>query len=442
MDEDETFERLRAADPARHHVTPDAAELLARIRNSAAPDEEVTTPISLSERRQRSPRRQWLSVAAVAAACAMVGGTGGYLLGAESPFTEDHYSTVGSEGDESASVVEPGLSGNSDTSADSMPEIWPSQRGREVFTAQGLSGDESTSMVYSVDTTEAVSESMFDTLKTLFSVQGETRTEWGSFATGDGNELTLTLSGGAPAHFSFQDNAMLQDPQPRAVDQASDAAIDVVASLGFDAGALSADSTETTYYYNDSERDVVAVAITLTDPPIAEALSWFFVYNGPTLLSAQGPLGEVVELGDYDVVSPQAAVDRLTDPRFGSSPWGMMPLAETRAINESSQVMPEGGVQDSTDPASPSVSLSPDTSVSSPPNVVDEDTAPEPQSAPEPGNDLAWTVTEQVITEASLTYSPYTLDDGTYLVLPVWVLTAESGSQYSVMAIADRHLQF
>src|SRR5690606_8692608 len=47
-------------------------------------------------------------------------------------------------------------------------------------------------------------------------------------------------------------------------------------------------------------------------------LQWGASFTGGGLQSLHGFLAPVVELGEYDVVSPAEAVERLGDPRFGS----------------------------------------------------------------------------------------------------------------------------
>lgn len=124
--------------------------------------------------------------------------------------------------------------------------------------------------------------------------------------------------------------------------------------------------------------------------------------EGISSLSGSAPAA--VDLGEYPVISPAAAVERLTDPRFGATrSWDQWGIAAVDVAQE---------------PAS---------------------SAPTP-STPAPGDSLPWAVSTVVITSAELTLATYTADAGTTFLAPTYLLTGEDGSRWTVIAVADSHL--
>lgn len=101
-------------------------------------------------------------------------------------------------------------------------------------------------------------------------------------------------------------------------------------------------------------------------------------------------------LGEYPVVSEEAAVGRLGDPRFA----GPAPGAR--------QAAPDGD-------AGPS---------------------------PAPGGPIAWPVEDVTIVSAELTEVRYTLPDGAVLVVPAYDLADAAGSSWTVLAVDEEALDF
>lgn len=455
MDDNTRWEQLRAADPARHSSPPDLEALLALTREKIARDDSANhndntpdtahdkTPgasnvIPLSSRRRVT---RVLPFLAGAAAFGLIMGGGGYVIGAQKPFTDNHYSTVGDPTASGTPDIQPAPphSGTEQLT----PEMWPVPSAREVYRAgDGLSTTTSTGVVSSVDTTDVVTPAMFDTLKQVFQVQGGTRTEWGSYVTGDGADLTLSLSGGAPAFFYFQDTAVLDADGTPDTDTAINVATGILNDLNIDPATLSMTTSTSTYFSENNERDVVVVEATLSDNATQDALSWSFVVNGDQVYSASGTLGDIVALGDYDLVSARDAVSRLGDSRFSVTATGIMPMIERHLSGpqtESGQLNlrdNQSHAESTGDASSPDAPVG--TSAQSTP--LDRDTPPEGVGALAPGAVLPWPVTVQTIVAAELTSAPLTLDDGSYVIAPVWTLTAESGREYSVIAVAERHL--
>lgn len=139
-------------------------------------------------------------------------------------------------------------------------------------------------------------------------------------------------------------------------------------------------------------------------------MSWGASLSGAGLQSMNGSLAPLAQLGEYDVVSPQEAVLRLTDPRFGSSGGGYYPLA-----------------------AEDTAGTMEDTQTSSTPSV------PAPVAA---GSRIAWPVSEVTITEARLGLAMHTQPDGAVLLVPSYELTSSDGAIWTVIAVADSQLDF
>ncbi len=136
--------------------------------------------------------------------------------------------------------------------------------------------------------------------------------------------------------------------------------------------------------------------------------SWSADVTGDGILSFNGPLAPLTELGDYDVVSPAEAVERLGDPRFGATPVWTDDVAILQAEPET-----PGRSWDDPPPAAPDV------------------------SSPVP-----WPVSEVTIVEADLALTQHGTDDGGVLLLPAYELSDGDGRTWSVLAVADHELAF
>lgn len=126
-----------------------------------------------------------------------------------------------------------------------------------------------------------------------------------------------------------------------------------------------------------------------------------------TVYSFSGPLAPVATLGDYDVIGPAQAVERLSDPRFGHSDYRL--AAGTGPVPDPAMVRPWG-----TPPADP----------------------------PAPGTAVPWPVRDVTITGAELTLTTTTTEDGVTLVLPTYSLSDSDGGTWTVVALAEHELAF
>lgn len=476
---DEALTRLRAADPAAS-ATPDLAALREAVAarlgpaGAAAPvagaahaaadtEEDVvvvdrqgrTVPTDELARRRR--RTGWSSrVAAVAAGALVVGGGGGYAIGA-----------AGGGGDGTSEpaivVADPGGGGQEAAADMAVPEMaargggedaawWPGWFSRTVFTGSGLSADGGTARAWAFDPAAAFDAQTAAAAAAALGVSGEPRNEGSVWTVGptDGTGATVQLYADGTASLGFYDPAKdpwfcaapgavdgggggtsdgdagttdgpTVEPLPEVVpepmpvepceerdlgpapqgDAAESAVRDVLAALGEDAGGYDVVAEE-----GGDERWSYVTAHQVVDGQ-RTGLVWGASFTGAGLQSLNGSLAPLVDLGDYAVVSPQEAVERLGDPRFGS---GGGPVAWR-----------EG-------------SPAPDAAVSSPQGPGD---LPRPPSA---GSAVPWPVTEVTITEARLGAAMHTQPDGAALLLPTYELTGSDGSVWSVLALAEEHL--
>jgi hypothetical protein len=132
-------------------------------------------------------------------------------------------------------------------------------------------------------------------------------------------------------------------------------------------------------------------------------------------VSVNGTLAPVVALGDYPVISPRAAVDRLNDSRFSGFFGGVMPMATTRG-GVALEATVSSGVAEA--PAVPT-------------------TPPAPMT---PGSPFAWPIGDVTITGCELGVAQSFTNDGATVLIPTYLCTGADGGQYSVVAVADASL--
>ncbi|MFI2365585.1 hypothetical protein [Promicromonospora sp. NPDC019610] len=113
--------------------------------------------------------------------------------------------------------------------------------------------------------------------------------------------------------------------------------------------------------------------------------------------TAQVRSADGASLGTYPVVSEEAAVERLSDPRFAPAARG---AGESGAGGDASA------------------------------------------AAPAPGGPIAWPVEDVTIVSAVLTEARYTLPDGAVLLVPAYDLADAAGSSWTVLAVDEELLDF
>lgn len=449
--------RLRAADPAAS-ATPDLAALRAavqtRIATEAAEPGPVVTEedvevvdqhgraVPTDELAARRRRTGWpLRVAAVAAGALVVGGGGGYAIGAAGGGSPAEPAIAVANpfgaGQESAAAGDMALEDMGRGGGADMAASWPGYFGRTVFTGSGLSADGGQERAWAFDPADAFDAETVAALAAALGVDGEPRQDEWFWSVGptDGTGATVQVYGDGTASFSFYDPAkdpwfcpspgvaedraegdvereepMIEplpgepcgerDLGPAPQGGAAEAQLrDVLAAVGEDPAGYE--------LVAESPGDALwsyVIAYQVVDGQ-RTGLTWGASFTGAGLQSVSGSLADLVDLGEYGVVSPQVAVERLGDPRFGA---GGGPVA----FREGSVTMDEP--------------------VSSVPSGL-----PQPPAA---GSTVPWPVAEVSIVEARLGTALHTQPDGAALLLPTYELTGGDGSVWSVLALADEHL--
>jgi hypothetical protein len=470
MTEDAAVARVRAADLASA-AEPDSTGLRTGV------DERIggTGVDELAARRARRWASWPVRMAGVAAATLVVGMGGGYAIGAAGdgqgaapPITLQAPVPMGADGAEMAA----------DTAVRTDMAIWPGYWGRTVFTASGLSSAGGSAQAYAFDARQAFSEQTIAALATALGVEGNPSLQDGMWTVGpnDGSAASVQVFADGTASVYYYDPTKdvwrcvtpqetlkleedaaaeggvsqpsegdgTQPPDegvvppdegvvppdegvvppdegvvpPDVIDPCTeqnlgaapkgDAAItvlrDTLRAIGLDPGDF---EFVTEDYGEDAWTYVTAYQVVDGQ---RTGMAWSASLSGAGLQSLNGSLAPLSPLGEYDVISPEEAVQRLSDPRFGSSGGGYYPLAEDGATR---------AMEDAPVAATPSV--------------------PAPVS---PGSRIGWPVSQVTITGARLGLAMHTQLDGAVLLVPSYELTSGDGGVWSVIAVADSHLDF
>jgi hypothetical protein len=452
---DTAYERLVAADPGadaeprlgvlRAKVDATRAEAPAPITGDVPA--VAPTPDELAVRRvQRQRQRPWLVAAAVAGAVAI--GGGGYAAGTAA-LLAGGTATGGagvaearstSEGGAEPAVPMPGdgVGGDAATSGEAMAggatraemggaadSSYPTWfEGRAVFHASGLSTEPTSAVAYALDARAVATEDSARRLAAALGVEGEPTWSYGAWSTGpqDGTGPTVWLSADGNAYFSYNDpladpwrcepasaGAEPSCPQPPATQVSDDAAIaalsDLLTRVGLGLAAYELEVQPAAegdpvrwalaYQVIDGKRTGIQVSASVGDAGIA----W-----------ADGALAQPTSIGEYPVISPAAAVERLGDPRFAGAAW---PIASAQEIGEIEHPVDPGPGEPTSPPAPPSS-----------------------------GSAISWPVSEVTITEARLGLAQHHQRDGSVLVLPAYELRDAQGNSWSVIAVAEEAMDF
>ncbi|GAA2722204.1 hypothetical protein [Cellulomonas aerilata] len=462
---DDAFDRLRDADPAAG-LEPDTASLDAAVR------ERADRPAGDELARARAARRpgRWGAVAAVAAGTLLVGSVGGYALGSrEGTGTGSRTAAAAitlSDATTGAAAGAAESSAAGDTAArSSVPDapaaeggtamssrLLPWFGGHTVFTAQGLSDDTGTAQAWAYDPAQAFSAETAAQVAASLGLAGEPRLEGGIWLVGpqDGVDASLQLQPDGVTSVSYYDPSLdpfacppsLAVPEsgvegqdgggqgepgkdavvppdctPRELPPApqGDAAVararEVLAAAGVDADRYEYEAAE-----SGTPELAYVSAFEVVDGQRTGTI-WSVSLVGDAVQSLYGALAPLVPLGDYDVVSENEAVARLSDPRFGASGGGVVAASV-------------GGVAvDSDGAATTEPAPAPMGEPTPPPSVT-------------PGSPLGWPVVEVVLTGARLGLAQHTLPTGATVLLPAYELSADDGTAWSVVAVADGELDF
>ncbi|KSW29378.1 hypothetical protein [Cellulomonas sp. B6] len=465
--EDAAVARVRAADPAAD-ATPDLPRLQARLTGTTGVAvggavhgdghvDEDGDELAAARRRRRGPAR-WLQVAAVAVGVGLVGG-GGYAVGAaggDAPAAPP----IALQGVSPASG--PAMEMGAGTALADRAKIAPGWfGGRTVFTADGLTGAAGTGRAWAFDATGTATRETAARVAEVLGVDGEPRQEWGQWVVGpnDGTGATVSLGIDGQAGMWFYDRAWdpslcgldtpgsapsvepAPDPaggdlattepglaiapvQPEEVapadpsvcdpastprgDAARSAARDLLTRLGVDLSGA-----ELTVSEDTGVDGLVSVMAAQVVDGTQTGLVWSVQLAGTGVQSVSGALAPLVELGTYDVISADAAVERLNDPRFGASYGGVVPLA-VRMMDDASAPMTSDVAPEPAEPTVPPV--------------------------PAAGDPIAWPVQQVTITGARLGVTLLTAPDGASLLVPAWELSDADGGTWSVVAVVDDQL--
>ncbi|MBO1753013.1 hypothetical protein J4G33_14465 [Actinotalea sp. BY-33] len=475
--DDVALARLRGADPAAT-AEPDPSALREAVRRRAdlpaagaggsGPDGGAGGDELARARRRRLT--SWPARAAAAAAVALVvGGGGGYALGAAGPSQQDEGGAAavislnsaqdgagspgmqGLPGDSSAATEESGpepltgvIGGDNHAFSEQgrVAELsMPGWGGRTVFTAEGLPTDGGALAAWGFDPGAAFTAEGAATAARALGVEGEVSEADGMLSVGprDGTGASIQLYPDGMVSLSFYDPERdpwaclavrtseeptadeLQDcstrdlgPAPQG-EEAGAVLREVLGDLGLDPEGYEL-VTEGVEGAVESEWSSV-VAHQVVDGQ-RTGVTWSATFTGGGLQTLHGSLAPLVPLGEYAVVSPTEAVERLEDPRFGAGWGGMTPFWGAYGLEgDAATVMPRGGVGSGAGPAEPSL----------------------PAGA-EPGASVQWPVRQVTVVDARLGLALHTQADGTAMLVPTYELTGSDGGTWSVIAVTEDHL--
>ncbi|CAM5788484.1 hypothetical protein [Cellulomonas persica] len=440
--------RVAAADPAADAVldTQHLHATLAATTGVQLPTDE------LAAARSRRRRTRWLQAAAAVAAVAVVG-TGGYAVGANGsdPTIAPPISLGARDADDAqaadgaAEIAGGPLSSTAESAGDARMMAYG---GRQVFHATGLPTEGGSQAAWAFDAASVYSEATLERVADVFGVTGDITREYGlAIGVLDGSGPNVSLSPDGQASVSYYDptrdpwscetlsapdkpqddgaassdgasgdgvDIVLGDETQPAADCAGDApsessaistAKEVLDELGLDADAFTFDASS-----ESSASTNVTGTLVVDDQSTGAA--WTFVVMDDGVQSAYGPLAPLVELGDYDVISPADAVERLNDPRFSATQSGIWPLAASARAAEEPALVDDGAASD-------------------------EATVPPTLHA---GDPIAWPVTDVTITGARLGVALQYLDNGASALIPAYELTDAAGASWSVIAVVEDQL--
>lgn len=427
---DSVFDRLKASDPAAT-AEPDTTVIRAKV--DAAIGEAAEAPAGAvvdlaAQRRTRRPAR-WLQIAAAAAGVVAVGG-GAFFAGQQTADAPISAETARSLPDPAVtSLQEPsvegpaagassgfaaGASGESGRSASTM-DMLGGGYGRTVFTSSGLSDSGSSAQAWGYDPSATFSAETAARVAAAFGVSGDPFLNYGAWVVGsaDWTSAVVSVSSDAQTNFYFSDPSI--EPWAENSTATGVSAEDAIAALTTVMVELGLDPATFTITTDDQDPKSTSVVAAPTNS-VDGSGTWYATITSEGLVNLNGSLAPLVDLGTYDVVSPQAAVDRLADARFGANPsaiaYGVGDLGYARGT-DAMTVAPD-------DPAA----------------------VPTLPGTPAPGTAIAWPVANVTITDATLGTGTFYQPDGSVTLLPMYTLTGSDGSAWTVIALADAHLDF
>jgi hypothetical protein len=430
---DEAFERLRAADPAADRE-PDLNSIRQSVFAAQTDNNETTEGedgVGLeAARTSRRPARWFQAVAAVVAVVAV--GGGGYVWGHSSstPATTSADGAVSTQ--PSLAMANPEIAAESSGTSSSVADramIGPSSW-HTIFTSSGLADSAGTAPAWGYHATASFTADAVAHLAEALGIDSAPTLADGTWTAGSADRTGPVVSVQNDGLTSFYYNDSTIDPW---VEGAEAQAVDDESAYAVLRHLMTAVGVDPAGYELSIERaqaSTTAIAVQVLDSS-RTGQQWSASVTSEGVYSANGQLASVVSLGDYEIVSAVAAVDRLTDPRFGAaqdfSAYGTMPAtASARESDEEGDEITEGSTEAQ---ATPPDAGSADPSVAAP-------------VAPTAGVPFSWPVTTVNIGAATLTTMLLHQSDGSAVLAPSYTLSGDDGSSWSVIAVADSQLDF
>ncbi len=416
---------------------------------TADSDDAIVTPLHHAEiRRVRSGRRRWIAVAAVAAAVATAGG-GGYAIGAlgsgdsdttadvriaEGPsegtlpfFNGQSGEGAGRDGAATEQADSAAASGPADPSrladsdsaasgggdgaqsgADLRTEAWNNSRFR--FTDGGLSTVGGRAEGWGFDVAQVATKKTAQRAADVFGVEGKIKADDWGWSVGDGEngaQVNVSKSG----NLSYYDMAAYDEgtsqAKPIGTKKMQKIVLGYLTDLGIDTtGAVFNVENED---YGDSNYRWISLSLNVGGA--VTEMSWSGSFVGDKLSDLNGDLASAVSLGEYEVISPAKALERLNDPGFSVGRWpSKYPTWLEEQWNSDDYYR----------------------TLESQWNQV--------PVTPEPGTKLTMPIVDVTLSRATLGLATYYDPTGVRLLLPTYELSDGSGAAWQVLAIADAHI--
>ncbi|MGM7671018.1 hypothetical protein [Microbacterium sp. A93] len=427
---DDDIRAVQAADPAEGAVA--SAALRARV--AGIPAVARTVPV-------RRGRRWLVPIAAAGMVLAAIGGgyiwgTGGIHFG---PAPVLLAVETGAPNDPAA-PIELGDAGNGSgvggaelqvgAQANAMPGFgWWGYPNRHRFIVPAFDPSPSQAKVFAVDAGVQYSAEDAARMASVLGVTGEVRANefGGGWVLGDYSGAYFDLSVWGTASF----NGGILDPVVVCEDAAtalhgreklnddgtwafgqemircmadtplpSDELVHESVTLFLAAIGLDEDAVEITAVPDDAGRNVTVTAARIVENNVTEIAAHVTV-SAQGIMNASGPIGEVVSLGEYPIVSHAEAAARLNDPAF--SP---------RLVSAPDQIADPGEYIPPTAPA----------------------------KVPDAGSAVPWRIDEHEIVSARLGLALLNGENGEQYLAPTYEFTAADDTVWSVVALAEDEL--
>lgn len=435
--DEDPLERLRAADPAAGTSAPDHRRIRAamdrRLAGTAGTDDALPEAVDREppaaadagrdELTARRRRRQPLRYAAAAVGAVLLLG-GGYAVGSGTGGLSASPADLGAaesqaEADSASSAPQAEPGGADDSTGDSGQQPSPEPQ-RTVFTAGALPEGPAQAPAYALDLSASEAAEQAARLAEALEVAGDPEEESGTWVVGgeDGDSATLRLHPAGLVEYADPGlqvwNCQPGQPQtephaPTSAPQEEGQSATAADCADADAPAPP-DATETfTAFLTDAGLDAeqyeidsddsgpgatVTAALRLGELDSDVQITATIVPDG--IAAVAGTVATPTDLGEYLLISPTEAVERLMDPRFlGGS--GVVAFPDPRFTDSGDSAVSSSGVV----------------------------AVPDPRffgPAPAPGSPVPWPVRQVEITTAELTLVSARTASGV-LVLPSYQLT-------------------